>query len=88
LLFRKLTVLITSRDLQYTADETRAIRLVSAEIQVFNPADWAKGIIDKLKVEGCATVSLSSGRNPCIAAFVSEKNVQSYLVLSLDFLAV
>ena len=62
-----------SWDLQYTISESHAIRLVSGEIQVFRPSEWSKGIVDKLKVEGASTVSLSPGLNPSIAVFVAEK---------------
>ncbi|KDR82120.1 hypothetical protein GALMADRAFT_135484 [Galerina marginata CBS 339.88] len=61
-------------DLQYTISESHAIRLVSSEIQVFRSSDWSKGIVDKLKVEGSTSVSLSPGLNPSIAVFVAEKN--------------
>lgn len=62
-------------DLQYTISESHAIRLVGPEIQVFRPAEWAKGIVDKLKVEGASSVSLSPGLNPSVAVFVAEKKV-------------
>jgi len=60
-------------DLQYTISESHAIRFVSGEIQVFRPSMWSKGIVDKLKVEGASTISLSPGLNPSIAVFVAEK---------------
>lgn len=60
-------------NLQYTASESHALRLSGSEIQVFSPADWSKGVIDKLKVEGCTSVALSPGLNPHIAVFVAEK---------------
>ncbi|KAG5636343.1 hypothetical protein H0H81_008366 [Sphagnurus paluster] len=60
-------------DVQYTISESHAIRLVSSEIQVYRPAEWSKGIVDKLKVEGATSVSLSPGLNPSIAVFVAEK---------------
>ena len=63
-------------DLQYTISESHAIRLVSGEIQVYRPAEWSKGIIDKLKVEGASSVSLSPGLNPSVAVFVAEKKVR------------
>lgn len=62
-------------DLQYTMSESHAIRLVAQEIQVYRPADWGKGIVDKLRVEGASMVSLSPGLNPSIAVFVAEKKV-------------
>ena len=62
-------------DLQYTISESHAIRLVSQEIQVYRPSEWSKGIVDKLKVEGATSVSLSPGLNPSVAVFVAEKKV-------------
>lgn len=59
--------------IQYTISESHAIRLVSSEVQVFRPAEWSKGIVDKLKVEGATSVALSPGLNPSVAVFVAEK---------------
>lgn len=59
--------------LQYTISESHAIRLVSSEIQVYRPSEWAKGIVDKLKIEGASAVALSPGLNPSVAVFVAEK---------------
>lgn len=64
-------------DLQYTISESHAIRLVSQEIQVFRPSEWSKGVVDKLKVEGATSISLSPGLNPSVAVFVAEKKVSS-----------
>lgn len=61
------------RALQYTDDETRALRLVSGEIQTFDPTDFSKGPIAKLRLEGMTTYKLSGGQNPHVAAFVAEK---------------
>lgn len=44
----------------------------------FRPAEWTRGIVDKLKAEGASTVSLSPGLNPSVAVFVAEKKVRSY----------
>lgn len=63
-------------DVQYTISESHAIRLVGSEIHVFNPSDWGKGIVDRLKVEGASSVTLSPGLNPSIAVFVPEKKGQ------------
>jgi translation initiation factor 2A len=62
-------------DVQYTISESHAIRLAGQEIQVFNPADWSKGVVDKLKVEGIKSVTLSPGLNPSVAVFIGEKKV-------------
>ncbi|KAI0933413.1 hypothetical protein AcV5_005560 [Taiwanofungus camphoratus] len=60
-------------DLQYTISESHAIRLVGQEIQVYRPVEWSKGIVDKLKVEGATSVTLSPGLNPSLAVFVAQK---------------
>ncbi|KAH9842442.1 eukaryotic translation initiation factor eIF2A-domain-containing protein [Rhodofomes roseus] len=60
-------------DLQYTLSESHAIRLVGQEIQVFHPANWSAGVVDKLKVEGATSVVLSPGLNPSVAVFAAEK---------------
>ncbi|KAJ7237720.1 eukaryotic translation initiation factor eIF2A-domain-containing protein [Mycena haematopus] len=76
-------------DLQYTISESHAIRLVGSEIQVFRPSEWSKGVVDKLKVEGATSVSLSPGLNPSVAVFVAEKkgqpaSIRIYGLLSLN----
>ncbi|KAF9265976.1 translation initiation factor eIF-2A [Marasmius fiardii PR-910] len=76
-------------DLQYTISESHAVRLVGQEIQVFRPAEWSKGITDKLKVEGASSVNLSPGLNPSLAVFVPEKkgapaSVKVYSLVSLS----
>jgi uncharacterized protein with WD repeat len=62
-------------NLQYTISESHAIRLVGQEVQVFRCAEWSSGIVDKLKVDGATSLSLSPGLKPSIAAFVAEKKV-------------
>ncbi|KAH9974523.1 eukaryotic translation initiation factor eIF2A-domain-containing protein [Russula compacta] len=74
---------------QYTISESHAIRLVGSEIQVFNPAEWGTGIIDRLKVEGASAITLSPGLNPSVAIFVAEKkgqpaNVRIHALLNLN----
>lgn len=63
-------------DLQYTISESHAVRLVGADIQVYRPAEWSKGMVDKLRVEGATSIVLSPGLNPSIAVFVAEKKVR------------
>ncbi|KAJ3544828.1 hypothetical protein NM688_g5699 [Phlebia brevispora] len=70
-------------DLQYTISESHAVRLVAQEIQVFRPAEWSKGVVDKLKVEGATAVSLSPGLNPSLAVFGQPASVKIYNLLSL-----
>ena len=69
-------------DLQYTLSESHAVRLVGQEIQVFHPATWSAGVVDKLKVEGATSVVLSPGLNPSVAVFVAEKKVRQSSALS------
>ncbi|KAA1475845.1 translation initiation factor eIF-2A [Dentipellis sp. KUC8613] len=76
-------------DLQYTITESHAVRLVGQEIQVFHPAEWGKSVVDKLKVEGASSVTLSPGLNPSVAVFIPEKkgapaSVRIYSLLNLS----
>ncbi|KAI0317386.1 eukaryotic translation initiation factor eIF2A-domain-containing protein [Amylostereum chailletii] len=76
-------------DLQYTIHESHAIRLVGPEIHVYNPADWTKGTVDRLRVDGASSVTLSPGLNPSVAVFIPEKkgqpaHVKIYSLLSLS----
>ncbi len=71
-------------DLQYTISESHAVRLVSQEIQVFRPAEWSKGVVDKLRVEGATSITLSPGLNPSVAVFVAEKKVCRYIFYILS----
>jgi translation initiation factor 2A len=43
---------------------------------MFDPSDWGKGVVDRLKVEGLSSISLSPGKNPSIAVFVGERKVR------------
>jgi len=63
-------------DVQYTISESHAIRLVSSEIQVFSPAEWGKGVVGRIKVEGASAITLSPGLSPSVAIFVPEKKGQ------------
>jgi translation initiation factor 2A len=63
------------RALQYTEDETKALRVVTNEVHVYNPADFAAGIVDKLRLEGVTSCSVATGQNPSVALFVAEKKV-------------
>jgi translation initiation factor 2A len=62
-------------DFQYTSSESHAARVVGPEIVVFYPADWKKGVVDKLRIDNISTISVSPGKNPYVAVFVAEKNV-------------
>ena len=61
------------RALQYTSDEAKAVRVVTNELHVYDPANFDKQIIDKVRLEGVSSCSLSGGANPSVALFVAEK---------------
>lgn len=67
-----------SRAVQFTEDESRAIRIVTNEVHVYNPADFSLGIVDKLRLEGVTSVTVSPGRSPSLGLFVAEKKVSSF----------
>jgi len=71
-------------DLQYTISESHAIRLVGSDIQVFRPAEWDKGVVDKLRIEGATSVTLSPGLTPSIAVFIAEKKVCIFVPVVVD----
>lgn len=71
-----LTVFHLHRQIQYTEDESKAVRVVTNEVHVYNPADWSQGIVDKLRIEGITSCSVSPGRNAAVALFVAEKKVR------------
>ncbi|KAA1106833.1 hypothetical protein PGTUg99_013885 [Puccinia graminis f. sp. tritici] len=59
--------------IQFTEDESRVLRLVSGEVQVFDPMSFDSGVVSKLKLEGMSEFKLSPGKNPLLSAFVAEK---------------
>ncbi|GAA6002623.1 hypothetical protein JCM10207_007598 [Rhodosporidiobolus poonsookiae] len=59
--------------LQFSEDESKAVRVVTNEVHVYDPRNWDAGIVDKFRLEGVTSVSISTGRNPNIALFVAEK---------------
>ncbi|GAA6062758.1 hypothetical protein JCM10212_005554 [Sporobolomyces blumeae] len=60
-------------EIQYSEDETKAVRCVTNELHVFDPAKWDSGIAEKLRLEGITSVTISPGRSPNVALFVAEK---------------
>lgn len=63
----------TGWNLQYTNDETLCARVVTNEVQFFDPANMAGGTVHKLRVEGVADFALSPGKNRAVAVFVPER---------------
>ena len=60
--------------LQFTEDETFALRSIQNEIHILDPRK-AFTLVDKLRIEGLSSFSLSPGKNPFIATFIAEKKV-------------
>lgn len=59
---------------QFTEDESFALRSNTNEIQVLQPSSGFS-IAEKLRIENLTSFSLSPGRNPAVAVFVAEKKV-------------
>ncbi|KAJ3032470.1 hypothetical protein HDV00_007518 [Rhizophlyctis rosea] len=60
-------------NVDWTEDETYCARLVSNEVQFYDPKNFAKGISSRLKLEGISDFSLSPGRRPTVCVFTPEK---------------
>lgn len=60
--------------LQFTEDESYALRSIQNEIHLLDPSKNFT-LSDKIKVENIANFSLSPGKNPSVAIFVPEKKV-------------
>lgn len=75
-------------DVQYTSNESHAVRAVGADVQAFSPGnDWQ--LFGKARVENCTSVSVSPGKSPSVAVFVAEKSgqpasVKVFSILSLS----
>ncbi|EGF99733.1 uncharacterized protein MELLADRAFT_50619, partial [Melampsora larici-populina 98AG31] len=68
---------IEAWSLQFTDNESHALRLISNEIQVYDPSKGfqsGSSMITKFKLEGLTSYKLSPGRNPSISIFIPEKN--------------
>ncbi|TPX70670.1 hypothetical protein SpCBS45565_g01666 [Spizellomyces sp. 'palustris'] len=74
----------TGWNVDWTEEETYCARLVTNEVQFFNPKDFAKGVSTRLRVEGVADFSLSPGKRVTVAAFVPEKKGQPAAVRLYD----
>ncbi|XP_021845547.1 uncharacterized protein [Spinacia oleracea] len=58
--------------IRFSSDEAAASRLATNEIQFFDPADFSKGFVSRLKVPGVAAVQLSKLPGSHVATFVPE----------------
>lgn len=70
--------------LQFTEDESCALRGIQNEVHILDPAKNFS-LTDKLRIENIANFSLSPGKNPSVAVFVPEKKVSGQAILFLSF---
>lgn len=57
---------------QFSADESVACRMMPNEIQFFDPKDFAKGILYRIRMPGIATMKLATAPGSHVAGFVPE----------------
>lgn len=58
--------------IQFSKDETVACRLVTNEVHFFDPAEFSKGIVDRLRLPGIEGVQLATAPPTHVAAYVPE----------------
>ena len=66
--------------IKFSLDEAIACRLATNEVQFFDPEDFSKGIVHRLRVPGVAAVELSKTPGAYVAAFVPESKVLNPLL--------
>lgn len=59
----------------FSSDEAIASRLATNEVQFFDPTDFSKGIVHRVRVPGIAAFELSKTPGLYVAAFVPESKV-------------
>lgn len=57
--------------------------MVTNEIQFFDPKDFSKGIIYKLRLPGVAAIGISKAPGSYLSAFVPEAKVDPFIILTL-----
>ncbi|GAB4859126.1 hypothetical protein Ancab_010596 [Ancistrocladus abbreviatus] len=70
--FQKNITKTTWPSIGFSLDEAIACRLATNEIQFFDPEDFSRGIISRLRIPGIAAVELSKKPGSHVAAFVPE----------------
>ncbi|CAI9094639.1 OLC1v1030409C1 [Oldenlandia corymbosa var. corymbosa] len=58
--------------IRFNSDESVACRMVTNEVQFFDPTDFSKGVVSQLRVPGVAAVELSKATGSFVAVFVPE----------------
>ncbi|CAN1250719.1 Eukaryotic translation initiation factor 2A [Linum perenne] len=70
--FQKNSTKATWPSIRFSSDETVACRLATNEIQFFDPKDFSKGLVNRLRVPNIAGFELSALPGSHVAAFVPE----------------
>lgn len=68
-------VLLAYRTPEWSSDESLYGRMVSNEVQFFNPSDFAKGAVAKLYMKDVSKCAVSPGPVVSVAIFVPSKKV-------------
>ncbi|KAM7521284.1 hypothetical protein LguiB_020246 [Lonicera macranthoides] len=71
-LFQKNMTKVTWPSIRFSADEAVACRLATNEVQIFDAADFSRGITYRIRIPGIAGVELSKAPGSHVAAFVPE----------------
>ncbi|KAJ6433491.1 hypothetical protein OIU84_017227, partial [Salix udensis] len=70
--FQKNMTKTTWPSIRLSSDEAIACRMATNEIQFFDPKDFSKGIVHRIRVPGVAAVELSMVPGSHVAAFIPE----------------
>ena len=70
--------------IQFSEDETVSCRSVTNEVHFFDPQDFSKGIVDRLRLPGIQVAQLATSPSTHVAAYVPEMKVSLSLSLSLS----
>ncbi|KAL9379935.1 hypothetical protein Peur_028417 [Populus x canadensis] len=70
--FQKNMTKTTWPSIRLSSDEAVACRMATNEIQFFDPKDFSKGIVHRIRVPGVAAVELSMVPGSHVAAFIPE----------------
>ncbi|GAA0148343.1 translation initiation factor [Lithospermum erythrorhizon] len=71
-LFQKNMTRATWPVVKFNGDESVGCRLATNEVQFYDPGDFSKGFVNRLRVQGVAAVELSKTPQSYVAVFVPE----------------
>jgi len=58
--------------IQFSADESVGCRMMPNEIQFFDPKDFIKGVLSRIRMPGIAAMQLATAPGSHVAGFVPE----------------